>query len=152
MVFWCTIGLIVVELGYEITEEDLLSLIDELNQQNATAKEPTDDGLSTSRVESDSFSTDRIEFYAFVELLHRYSTAKDDAANEEDILEAFVALGGSRNKTGTIPLSELRSFCERFDLSFDVQKIASENNIPIDGHKLEYQQFKSVMSVQTRHL
>ncbi|EFC41254.1 predicted protein [Naegleria gruberi] len=139
-----------IELGYEISLDEILKLLDALSKAHNAGKDSNDDELSSSR-HSDSFNPDKIEFYLFMELLQRYSASKDDEANEEDILDAFIALGGNPNKTGTISINEMRSFCERFDLNFDVPKIAKENGISYEGNKLEYAQFKSLMSIKTQH-
>lgn len=134
------------ELGYDITLEEMLKLIDEESASHELTRQSSEDSLSSAR-NSEGFNPDKIEFYLFMELLQKYSALKDDEANEEDILDAFSALGGNYNKSGTISMSDVKSFCEKFELSFDVMQLAKENNIPIDSHKLDFSQFKSILSI-----
>ncbi|KAG2385643.1 hypothetical protein C9374_003458 [Naegleria lovaniensis] len=134
-----------IELGYEITLDEMLKLIDEESTNHGLTRQSSQDSLNSAR-NSEGFNPDKIEWYLFMELLQKYSALKDDEANEEDLLDAFSALGGNYNKSGTVSLSDVKSFCEKFDLCFDVMQVAKEKNISIDGHKLDYAQFKAVLS------
>ena len=68
------------------------------------------------------------------------------ASNEEDTLDAFVALGGESNKEGSIDAAELiRIIKHEFEMTIDIEKLIED--IDEDGSgQIEYDEFMSLLS------
>ena len=68
------------------------------------------------------------------------------ASNEEDTLDAFVALGGEANKEGSIDASRLIEIIKHeFEMTIDIEKLI--NDIDEDGSgQIEYDEFMSLLS------
>ena len=43
--------------------------------------------------------------------------------NEQDLIEAFQALGGNEDKSGSVSTSKLTGICDDFELSIDIGEL-----------------------------
>ena len=68
------------------------------------------------------------------------------SSNEEDTLDAFVALGGEINGEGSIDAEKLiRIIKEEFEMTIDIEKLIQD--IDEDGSgKIEYDEFRQLLS------
>ena len=67
-------------------------------------------------------------------------------SNEEDTLDAFVALGGEANKDGSIDAARLIDIIKReFEMTIDIEKLIQD--IDEDGSGvIEYDEFMALLS------
>ncbi len=67
-------------------------------------------------------------------------------SNEEDTLDAFVALGGGTDKEGFIDADKLiRIIRDEFEMTIDIVKLIKD--IDEDGSgEIEYDEFKNLLS------
>ncbi|KAL9651831.1 hypothetical protein ABK040_000179 [Willaertia magna] len=128
------------ELGYFISESDMFSLLGDLSY----SMRENDDAISTRSAMS--YHSEKIDYFKFLQLFQIFKTQKENEGSEEDLVDAFIALGGNKNKSGYINISQINDLCLKFGLSFDIISIAKEANITVEDGKLDYFQFKSIMS------
>uniref|UniRef100_A0A7S4D363 EF-hand domain-containing protein n=1 Tax=Eutreptiella gymnastica TaxID=73025 RepID=A0A7S4D363_9EUGL len=79
------------------------------------------------------------EFTQIMELLKRQYVNQQDA----DTGDAFVALGGNRDRTGEISASQLRSVVRYFNLTIDIDKLIEDCDSSGDG-LIEYGEFRGM--------
>ncbi|PNW88936.1 hypothetical protein CHLRE_01g051250v5 [Chlamydomonas reinhardtii] len=110
-------------LGQNPTEEDMFVMISQVDQDGSRC----------------------IEFKEFVRVIqiNKQMSAKD--ADEADTLDAFVALGGNLDKTGRILVDKLRSICEEFELTVNVDRLVKDADRDLNGF-LSYDEFRALLS------
>ena len=110
-------------MGQKTTDEEIYRMIAEASPDN------------TGQISKDQFKKVIAEQKKF-----------QGASNEEDTLDAFVALGGESNKEGSIDAAELiRIIKHEFEMTIDIEKLIED--IDEDGSGLiEYDEFMSLLS------
>ena len=93
-----------VSMGHEPTDEDVFLMISQVDDDNSGEIE---------------FS----EFLRVIENQHENDAAKND---ESDTIQAFIALGGNEDKTGTISTEKLTAVCTEFGLTIDINALIKE--------------------------
>jgi Ca2+-binding EF-hand superfamily protein len=95
--------------------------------------------------EADAENTGRITYAQFVAVIAEQKK-NQSSSNEEDTLDAFVALGGEANGDGYIDAEKLiRIIKEEFEMTIDIEKLIQD--IDEDGSgKIEYDEFRQLLS------
>ena len=90
-------------------------------------------------------NTDKISMDQFKKLIAEQKRL-DGTSNEEDTLDAFVALGGLPNKDGYIDANRLIDIIKnQFQMTIDIEKLIEE--IDDDGSgQIEYDEFMTLLS------
>jgi Ca2+-binding EF-hand superfamily protein len=91
-----------------------------------------------------SFS-DFCRLLCFMKGVHRQPEPRD-----ADTLRAFVALGGSQDRTGTVNAEYLRFACKRFDLTIDIDKLIREVDTSRNG-TIDYDEFQQLWKMGKAH-
>ena len=112
-----------VSMGHEPTDEDVFLMIGQVDDDNSGEIE---------------FS----EFLRVIENQHENDTAKND---ELGTIQAFIALGGNEDKTGTISTEKITAVCTEFDLTIDIHALIKEFDADGSG-EVDYDEFKDMMS------
>jgi len=121
---WEAFSKIVLEMmGQKTTEEEIYRMI----------------------AEADAENTGRITYAQFVAVISEQKK-NQSSSNEEDTLDAFVALGGEANGDGYIDAEKLiRIIKEEFEMTIDIEKLIQD--IDEDGSgKIEYDEFRQLLS------
>jgi Ca2+-binding EF-hand superfamily protein len=95
--------------------------------------------------EVDEDNTGKIEFHEFLKVYeqHQYASSEDD---EQDFIDAFVAMGGNPDKSGSVQADELvRIIRVKFEMTIDIQKLIDEVDTDQSG-EIEYEEFKALLS------
>mmetsp|Transcript_14084 Transcript_14084/g.20602 ORF Transcript_14084/g.20602 Transcript_14084/m.20602 type:complete len:148 (+) Transcript_14084:13-456(+) len=111
------------QLGQQPSEEELFSMINEVDEQN----------------------TGKIEFYEFLRVYeqHQNKTGKSD---EQDMIDAFVAMGGNADKSGSIDTEKLINVIRnQFEMTIDIERLIEEIDED-NSHSIEYDEFKQLLS------
>ena len=110
-----------VSMGHEPTDEDVFLMISQVDDDNSGEIE---------------FS----EFLRVIENQHENDAAKND---ESDTIQAFIALGGNEDKTGTISTEKLTAVCTEFGLTIDINALIKEFDADGSG-EVDYDEFKDM--------
>ena len=81
----------------------------------------------------------------FADFLHIYENekTKNSKNNENDMIEAFVAMGGNRDMSGEICTTRLVSVIDEFQMTIDIENLISQ--IDEDGSgTIDYLEFKQL--------
>lgn len=87
-----------------------------------------------------------IEFPEMIQVLEKQKQQEAKAGDETDTVDAFVALGGNRDCTGTIAVNKLRDVCHDFGLTVDVDELLRNANVSTNSGSLDFSQFKRALS------
>ena len=95
--------------------------------------------------EADAENTGRITYAQFKRVIAEQKK-NQSLTNEEDTLDAFVAMGGEANGEGYINAERLiRIIKEEFEMTIDIEKLIRD--IDEDGSgKIEYDEFRNLLS------
>lgn len=95
--------------------------------------------------EADAENTGRITYAQFKRVIAEQKK-NQSLTNEEDTLDAFVAMGGQPNGEGYIDAEKLiRIIKNEFEMTIDIEKLI--NDIDEDGSgKIEYDEFRNLLS------
>eukprot|EP00163_Fabomonas_tropica_P015000 TRINITY_DN2732_c0_g1_i2.p1 TRINITY_DN2732_c0_g1~~TRINITY_DN2732_c0_g1_i2.p1 ORF type:complete len:141 (+),score=22.87 TRINITY_DN2732_c0_g1_i2:80-502(+) len=107
-------------------------------------QEPTEEELIEMVAEADEDESGYIEFDEFVKLIANQKVVKTHREDDKDTLDAFVAMGGQRDKSGQISEKRLREVITNFGLTTDVDVLISDMDTDFSGI-LDYEQFKAMM-------
>ena len=92
----------------------------------------------------DDDNSGEIEFSEFLKVIENQAAAAA-AGDETDTIDAYVALGGNKDKSGCISSDKLINTCKEFGLTIDIVKLINE--VDEDGSgEIEYEEFKAMMS------
>ena len=110
-------------MGQKTTDEEIYRMIAEASPDN------------TGQISKDQFKKVIAEQKRF-----------QGASNEEDTLDAFVALGGEANKDGSIDAARLIQIIKHeFEMTIDIEKLIDD--IDEDGSgQIEYDEFMTLLS------
>eukprot|EP00759_Apiculatamorpha_spiralis_P030751 PhF_6_TR32364/c0_g1_i2/m.47998 len=67
-----------------------------------------------------------------------------------DTTEAFIALGGDRERKGIVQASELRSIVKEFELTIDIDTLIKESDQDESG-QVDYNEFKQMLGLEDEH-
>ena len=65
--------------------------------------------------------------------------------NESDTIEAFIALGGNQDKTGSVTTESLKSIIDQFELSINIQELINEYDADNSGY-IDFEEFSAMLS------
>lgn len=115
-------------MNYPINEEELFELTSDLHDSS----EQTADGMR------------RISYPHTVGILERIKEKKYTLMDDSDLLDAFMALGGNADKSGTISVALLKEIMDKFGLFLDEKKLLEE--IDVDGSgSIDFFEFKTLI-------
>eukprot|EP00798_Chlamydomonas_sp_ICE-L_P010184 gene10184-8091_t len=109
----------------------------------ALGQTPSDEDLFVMISQVDEDCSREIEFAEFVKAIQINKAMTEKNAVEQDTIDAFVALGGNADKTGTVKILRMKNVLEDFELALDVMKFVSD---PEEKTGLEYEEFKTILS------
>jgi Ca2+-binding EF-hand superfamily protein len=64
--------------------------------------------------------------------------------NEQDLIEAFQALGGNEDKSGSVATSKLKGICDDFELSIDIGELVALYDSDNSGF-IDYEEFAAML-------
>lgn len=109
------------QLGHKLSEEVLFSMINEV----------------------DSSNTGKIEFHEFLRIYEKFQDSEED---EQDMVDAFVAMGGNEDKSGEIDSQRLIDVIRhQFEMTINIEQLIDEIDENQDG-TLQYDEFKQLLS------
>ena len=89
-------------------------------------QKPSDQEIFRLITDADPNNSGKIMYNAFKSIINERQQ-KDGADNEEDLLDAFVAMGGEPNGDGAIDADKLiRTIKEEFEMTIDIEKLIEE--------------------------
>lgn len=95
--------------------------------------------------EADAENTGKITYAQFKRVIAEQKK-NQSLTNEEDTLDAFVAMGGQANGEGYIDAEKLiRIIKQEFEMTIDIEKLIQD--IDEDGSgRIEYDEFRNLLS------
>jgi len=111
----------------------------------AMGQHPTEEEVFVMIHDVDEDNSGEIEFSEFCRVIEKHKEASASNSNEQDTLDAFVALGGNSDKTGRISSDKLRATIKAFELTLDIERLIQEVDTDRSGF-LEYKEFKAILS------
>ncbi len=95
--------------------------------------------------ELDEENNGKIEFYEFLRVYENYQSIRKEE-EEQDLVDAFVAMGGNSDKTGSIDTEKLISVVRhKFEMTIDIERLIEE--LDEDGnHTIDFHEFKRLLS------
>ncbi len=108
-------------------------------------KKTTEEEIFRMIAEADAENTGEISYAQFKHVIAEQKK-NQSATNEEDTLDAFVAMGGETDGDGSIDAAKLiRIIKEEFEMTIDIEKLIQD--IDEDGSgEIEYDEFKNLLS------
>ena len=105
----------------------------------------TEEEIFRMIAEADADNTGEISYAQFKHVIAEQKK-NQSATNEEDTLDAFVAMGGQSDGDGYIDADKLiRIIKEEFEMTIDIEKLIKD--IDEDGSgQIEYDEFKNLLS------
>lgn len=101
--------------------------------------------------EVDENNTGKIEFSEFLKLYGKHSKALRDDDEEDDLgklylVDAFVAMGGNKDKSGIIDTERLINVIRhQFEMTIDIEKLIEEIDQD-QNHTIDFDEFKRLLS------
>eukprot|EP00971_Amphidinium_carterae_P076088 1503146-Amphidinium_carterae.4 len=118
----------------------------------AIGETPTEEELFRFMADVDEDGTGEIEFAEFLRAFEKQRGGQQDIEDESDTLDAFVALGGSSDKTGFIDTARLvRVVKEDFSMTIKIERLIEELDKDKDG-KLNYSEFAALFIANAAHV
>lgn len=126
--------------GSGFIDANELKIVLEMMGQKTTEEE-----IYRMIAEADAENTGRITYAQFVAVIAEQKK-NQSSSNEEDTLDAFVALGGDPDGGGYINAQKLiKIIKEEFEMTIDIEKLILD--IDEDGSgKIEYGEFQQLLS------
>ena len=105
----------------------------------------TEEEIFRMIAEADSENTGQINFEQFKKVISEQKK-NQSLTNEEDTLDAFVAMGGQPNGEGSIDAEKLIQIIKYdFEMTIDIEKLIKD--IDEDGSgEIEYDEFRNLLS------
>ncbi|CAG9331244.1 unnamed protein product [Blepharisma stoltei] len=111
------------QMGQKPSEEELFAMINEV-----------DDG-----------NTGKIEFYEFLKVYEQHQNSEVNR-DEQDMIDAFVAMGGNPDTTGSIDTDKLINVIrQQFEMTIDIERLIEDIDED-QSHTIEYAEFKRLLS------
>eukprot|EP00743_Colponemidia_sp_Colp-15_P006656 GILK01007176.1.p1 GENE.GILK01007176.1~~GILK01007176.1.p1 ORF type:complete len:283 (+),score=58.23 GILK01007176.1:23-850(+) len=114
-------------------------------------KHPTDDELVLMINEVDENGNGTIEYHEFVRLMRLEKTRQKRhlVRDDDDTLDAFIAMGGNRDRTGFVPVEKLKQVIKEFGLTLSIDEVLAKIvGAKIDIAWVDYEQFREILSVE----
>jgi Ca2+-binding EF-hand superfamily protein len=93
-------------------------------------------------VDNNKGITDDISLNDFL-VIYESEKMKNQPNNENDMVEAFVAMGGNRDKSGEICTDKLINVINDFQMTIDIKKLIDQIDKDSSG-TIDYSEFKSL--------
>ena len=105
----------------------------------------TEEEIFRMIAEADAENTGEISYAQFRHVIAEQKK-NQSASNEEDTLDAFVAMGGQEDGEGSIDAQKLINIIKNeFEMPIDIEKLI--NDIDEDGSgEIEYDEFRNLLS------
>ncbi|KAM3130484.1 hypothetical protein pb186bvf_017393 [Paramecium bursaria] len=135
------------KMGYGTLEiEELQKILEEFGQK------PTKDELNLMIQQVDiqgkgyiGIDYNELDFKDFLRAVAIYKIIEEDN-EEDDTLDAFVAMGGSPDKSGTVDATKLIQIIKSdFTMTIDIERLINEMDRDKSG-QISYQEFKNLLS------
>jgi calmodulin len=112
----------------------------------AIGEAPTEEELFRFMADVDEDGTGEIEFAEFLRAFEKQRGGQQEVEDELDTLDAFVALGGSGDKTGFIDTGRLIHVVkDEFGMTIKIERLIEELDKDKDG-KINYQEFAALFA------
>lgn len=112
----------------------------------AIGEAPTEEELFRFMADVDEDGTGEIEFAEFLRAFEKQRGGQEELENEEDTIDAFIALGGEPDKTGFVDIKKLvRVVKEEFCMTIKIERLVEELDKDKDG-KLNYREFTALFA------
>ncbi|RLN64497.1 hypothetical protein BBJ29_001081 [Phytophthora kernoviae] len=112
----------------------------------AMGQKPTDEELFQMIAEVDNDHSGEIEFAEFLQVIEAQKLRAAQFDDESDFIDAFVACGGSPDKTGHVERRMLVQLIKKdFGLPIDIDRMLDELDTDGSG-EIEYEEFKALLS------
>ena len=110
----------------------------------AIGENPTEEELFRFMADVDEGGKGEIEFSEFLRAFEKQRGGLVDPEAEAEILDAFVALGGNKDKSGFIDSSNLiRVVRDEFGMTVKLDKLMEELDLDHDG-KISFSEFQNL--------
>eukprot|EP01029_Cantina_marsupialis_P028188 TRINITY_DN775837_c0_g1_i1.p1 TRINITY_DN775837_c0_g1~~TRINITY_DN775837_c0_g1_i1.p1 ORF type:complete len:149 (-),score=41.66 TRINITY_DN775837_c0_g1_i1:119-565(-) len=112
----------------------------------AMGQKPTEEELFQMISEVDDNMSGSIDFGEFLKVIEKQKERASTFDDESDMIDAFVACGGSADKSGHVERDTLIKIIKHdFGLTIDIEELISE--IDEDGSgEIEFDEFKTLLS------
>mmetsp|Transcript_12920 Transcript_12920/g.18531 ORF Transcript_12920/g.18531 Transcript_12920/m.18531 type:complete len:150 (-) Transcript_12920:1269-1718(-) len=112
----------------------------------AMGKCPTEEELFQMVSEVDDNMSGAIDFGEFLKVVELQKQKSEQPDDENDLIDAFVACGGSADKTGHVKRDTLVKIIKHdFGLTIDIEDLI--NKVDSDGSgEIEFEEFKILLS------
>eukprot|EP00761_Pharyngomonas_kirbyi_P007300 gb/GECH01007310.1/.p1 GENE.gb/GECH01007310.1/~~gb/GECH01007310.1/.p1 ORF type:complete len:158 (+),score=36.25 gb/GECH01007310.1/:1-474(+) len=118
------------KLGFYVTEDHLKILKKEVIGEEGRAEE--------SGQQEDDDEDNEVNVHQFVSMLRLHcSRTCDKAHSEQPYVDAFVALGGSPDKSGHIQADKITDLIKRFNLDLDIFTMCRKGDYDEISHLLK---------------
>ncbi|GFR53023.1 hypothetical protein Agub_g15715 [Astrephomene gubernaculifera] len=112
---------------------------------SALGQNPSEEEMFVMISQVDEDGSRCIEFSEFVRVIQFNKALSARDADEQETLDAFVALGGNADRTGKISMDKLKSICEEFELTLSVDRLVKDADRDFNGF-LTYDEFRVLLS------
>ena len=110
----------------------------------AIGEAPTEEELFRFMADVDEDGTGEIEFGEFLRAFEKQRGGNQELEDELDTLDAFVALGGERDRSGFVDGKKLIDVVKNdFSMTIKIERVVEELDKDKDG-KLNYQEFSAL--------
>lgn len=82
------------------------------------------------------YSSPPLQFIKMVQI-HKFN---NDGTDQEGMVEAFVALGGQVDKSGTVATAKLKEVCDDFELTIDIAELVAMYDADQSGF-IDFEEF-----------
>jgi len=111
----------------------------------ALGQSPTDEMLNSMMTELDSSQNGKLEFPEFLKALQLQKKNERKRDAEADLVDAFVAMGGNRDRTGFINAESLRKVIkDDFSLTIKIDELLDDLDTDDDGF-VNFEEFKTLL-------
>ncbi|CAD8096554.1 unnamed protein product [Paramecium sonneborni] len=128
------------KMGYGTLEvEELQKILEEFGHK--PSKEELQQMINQVDVKNKGF----IDFEDFKRAIAIYKIIEEDN-EQDDTLDAFVAMGGNADKSGTVDATKLIQIIKSdFKMTIDIERLINEMDRDKSG-QISYQEFKNLLS------
>lgn len=112
----------------------------------AIGESPTEEELFRFMADVDEDGTGEIEFAEFLRAFEKQRGGQQEIEDEEDTINAFIALGGEPDKSGFIDTKKLvKVVREDFSMTIKIERLVEDLDKDKDG-KLNYHEFAALFA------
>lgn len=112
---------------------------------SALGQNPSEEELFVMISQVDEDGSKCIEFTEFMHVIQINKALSEKNSDEQELIDAFCALGGNIDKTGRISVDKLKQICVDFELTVSVDKMVREADRDYNGW-LSYDEFKTLLT------